>query len=403
MGCARMIKVIRQYRYVVEDRDRHGNVRVYLRVPSKPKLRLWQEPGTPEFDTEYRRAIAGEIKPKASQRSVAPASGSLRALCISYFGCAEYKRMELRSRHVRRLILDKLCDAHGDKPAALMEPRHVRRIRDEKAELPEAANAIIKALRAVFRHGVQAELVSRNPAKDVEYLRSGSEGYHTWTVDEVEQFEARHPIGTKARLALALLLYTAQRRSDVVRFGRQHIRKDGRLCFTQFKNRNRKPVTMELPILPALQRIIDASPCGDLAFLVSERGTPFTADSFGNRFRIWCRQAGLDHCSAHGLRKAAATRLAELGASIHEIAGVTGHKSLKEVQRYTTGTRQRVMAEAAMARLAEQTVSKVSHHDDATPEWDENSPQPIEEKGENSWMVPRGGIEPPTLRFSVKC
>jgi integrase len=398
-----MIKLVRQYRYVVEDRDRHGNVRVYLRVPGKPKLRLWQEPATPEFDAEYRRAIAGEIKPKTPPRRTASPAGSLRSLCVSYFGCAEYKRMELRSRHVRRLILDRLCDAHGDKPAALMEPRHVRRIRDEKAELPEASNSIIKALRAVFRHGVQAEMLTRNPAREVEYLRAGGDGYHTWTVEEVEQFEARHPVGTKARLALALLLYTAQRRSDVVRLGRQHVRKDGWLYFTQHKNRNRKPVTMELPILPALQRIIDASPCGDLAFLVSERGTPYTADSFGNRFRIWCQQAGLDHCSAHGLRKAAATRLAELGASIHEIAGVTGHRSLKEVQRYTTATRQRVMAGAAMARLTEQTASKVSHPDGAAPEWDENNQQPIDEKGTKSWMVPRGGIEPPTLRFSVAC
>jgi integrase len=223
-----------------------------------------------------------------------------------------------------------LCDAHGDKPVALMEQRHVRRIRDEKAELPEAANAIPKALRAVLRNGVQAELVSRNPAE-------------------------------KSPLALAQLLYTAQRRSDVARLDRQHIRKDGWLYFTQYKNRNRKPVTMELPILPALQCIIDASARGDMAFLVSERGTPSTADSFGNRFRIWCRQAGLDHCSAHGLRKPAA------------------------------------------ARLTEQTASKVSHPGAAAPEWDENSPQLIEEKGAKSWMVPRGGIEPPTLRFSVKC
>jgi hypothetical protein len=186
-GTQRHDQLVRKYRYVVEDHDRHGNDRVYLRTPGKRKSRLWQEPGTPEFDAEYRRAIAGEIKPKTLPRPAAPASGSLRALCISYFGCAESKRMEPRSRHVRRLILDKLCDVHGDKPVALMEPRHVRRIRDEKAELPEAANAIVKALRAVFRHGVQSELLTRNPAREVEYLRAGGDGYHTWTIEEVEQ------------------------------------------------------------------------------------------------------------------------------------------------------------------------------------------------------------------------
>jgi integrase len=132
--------------------------------------------------------------------------------------------MTLRSRHVRRMILDKLCDQHGNKPATLMEPRHVRQIRDAHAEAPEAANAIVKALRAVFRHAMLADLVSHNPARDVKYLRHGSEGFHTLTADEVSQFEARHPIGSKARLALALLLYTGQHPSDVIQLGSQHFK-----------------------------------------------------------------------------------------------------------------------------------------------------------------------------------
>jgi integrase len=397
-----MTVVRRRYRYVVQDYDRHGNVRVYLRLPGRPKLRLREEPGTAEFDEEYRRAIGGKIK-AAPTRLRAPNRGTLRALCIAYYTSAGYKRMEPRSRHVRRLILDKLCEQHGEKPAELMWARHVRQIRDTRAETPEAANSMVKAIRAVYRHGMLAELVKHNPAREVEYLRSGSEGFHSWTPGEVEQFEARHPIGTKARLALTLLLYTGQRRSDVVRLGPQHLR-GGCLTFTQYKNRNRKPVTLSLPIVPELRRVIDATLSADLAFLVTERGTPYTAESFGNAFRAWCRQAGLPHCSAHGLRKAAASRLAELGASVHEIAAVTGHRSLKEVQRYTMGAEQKRLAASALARFSdEQSAHEKSHSEVAAPEWDETDQQPIEEKEPNICVVPRGGIEPPTLRFSVAC
>jgi integrase len=61
-----------------------------------------------------------------------------------------------------------------------------------------------------------------DPARDIEYIKRKSAGFRTWSEDEIATFEAHHPVGSKTRLALALLLYTAQRRSDVVRMGRQH-------------------------------------------------------------------------------------------------------------------------------------------------------------------------------------
>jgi integrase len=143
-----------------------------------------------------------------------------------------------------------------------------------------------------------------------------------------------------------------------VRFGRQHVR-NGWLKFTQHKNRRAKPVTLEIPIVGELQRVIDESPCGDPTFLVTQFGRPFAAAGFGNKFRRWCDEAGLRHCSAHGLRKAAATRLAELGASEHEIMAVTGHRTSKEVTRYTRAARQKLLAGRAMARLtADQMANK---------------------------------------------
>lgn len=129
--------------------------------------------------------------------------------------------------------------------------------------------------------------------------------------------------------------------------------KGGRLVFTQQKNRGRKPVHLTIPIIPELKTIIDASPCGELSFLMTAFGRPFTANGFGNRFRKWCNEAGLPHCSVHGLRKATSARLAELGCSEQEIMAVTGHRTSKEVTRYTRAASQEVRAESALRALSE--------------------------------------------------
>jgi len=134
-----------------------------------------------------------------------------------------------------------------------MTGKAIRVLRNRKAKFPEAANLRIRAVRRVFTWAIENEVgnVTSNPARDVAYMRSASQGYHTWTVAEVEQYESVHPIGAKARLALALLLYTGTRRSDVVRLGRQHVRA-GWIMFTAQRNVNRKPVTIEVPMLPVL-------------------------------------------------------------------------------------------------------------------------------------------------------
>lgn len=367
-----MTTIPRKFKFLSVDTDRHGKERIYLRIKGRPKIRLRGDPNTDAFAEEYRKAIEGQVAPTRQKHTASP-QGSLRALCESYYRSAEYKRLDLKTRHVRRLILDKLCDQYGSKPAALMEPRHVRNIRDAKAETPEAANSIVKALRAVFRQGMLAGDATSNPAVTIEYLQADGDGFHAWTMDEVHQFESRHPIGTTPRLALALLVYTGQRRSDIVQLGRQHVGSDGWLRFTQHKGRRRRPVTLTLPIVPELRRIIDASRTGDLTFLVSGRGTPYPSESFGNQFRRWCRDAGLQDCSAHGLRKLTGARLAELGCSAREIAAVLGHRTLKEVQRYTASADQRILAGSAMARLAE-----VSHQNKSSETWDGNGTQPIE-------------------------
>lgn len=146
-----------------------------------------------------------------------------------------------------------------------MTTRCVTVLRDRKGDLFDAANNRVKAIHRVVTWAMaqQQPLARINPAAGVAKLGGKTQGHHTWTIEEVEKFEARHARGTTARLALALLLYTGQRRSDVPRLGRQHVTKKSWLRFTQFKNRNRNPVALEIPIIPVLQDELAAAPVGD--------------------------------------------------------------------------------------------------------------------------------------------
>jgi integrase/recombinase XerD len=123
------------------------------------------------------------------------------------------------------------------------------------------------------------------------------------------------------------------------------------LRIRRVRNEHRKPVELDIPLHPDLALILTATPLGNMTFLVTEYGRPFTANGFGNKFKEWCRQAGLPHCTAHRLRKAAATRLAEAGATSHEMMSITGHQSLEEVERYTRKMLKRNLADSAMAKL----------------------------------------------------
>jgi len=146
------------------------------------------------------------------------------------------------------------------------------------------------------------------------------------------------------------VLYTARRREDAPRLGPQHIR-DGRPRVTQAKNEHRAPVAIDVPVFPDLAEAIAAHPSSPPTFLVTEDGKPFSAAGLGNRFREWCNQGGLPPCSAHGLRKATAARLAERGCTPHEIMAVTGHQTLEQVERYAREVQRAGLADSASERF----------------------------------------------------
>lgn len=351
-------------KYVYRETDRHGKVRHYYRPPGALKTPIAGEPGTPEFAANLERAMGAKPRSRVAPepRKAGPMPGTLRWLCGEYYRSDAFLSLDQRTRYVRQQVVEHCLKEptepggkllFADFPLDRLSSKAIKVLRDRKLGLPEAANVRVKSFRQIFAWAIEAELspmLTVNHARDVAYKPRGGDGFHAWSLADVEKFEECHPIGTTARLAMALLLYTGQRRSDVVVLGRQHVR-SGWLIFTQFKGRNRHPARMEIPIIPELQRIIDASPTGDLTFLQTAFGKAFTVNGFGNRMRKWCDEASLAECASHGLRKAAAARLAELGCSDREIMSITGHTTTKEIDRYTKSARQRQLAENVLRRF----------------------------------------------------
>ncbi len=341
-------------RYLVKDTDRRGNDRWYVRVPGRKKYRMktrLNDDGTASepFMAEYHRAIRGVEEPTRPKLQRV-AEGSFQYALTRYYASPLFRGYELATQNDKRSVLNRYAAIAGPLPLAAFRREDIEKSRDKRRDKPGSADKLVKYLKAFFAWCVLEKLIAANPAMGIGKINTSSEGFHAWTVDEVRQFEKTHPIGSPARLALALLLHTGGRRGDVYALGPQHV-VEGFFSFVQEKNRRRRPVRIEIPVRPELRAIIDATPTGERSFIVSAHGRPYTKESFGNRMRDWCNEAGLPHCSAHGVRKAAATILAESGATASELCAVFGWSKLETAEIYVRKAQKKLMASNAFARL----------------------------------------------------
>jgi integrase len=260
--------------------DRHGKPRWYFRRAGFKKIPLPGLPWSSEFMAAYEEALAGQPLQICGKRTK---PGTVRALAVSYFNSPEFCSLRSSSQAIYRWLIDRFCVQYGDNRIATLRREHIVKLMAARAEKPVAANNLRKVLRAMMRHAVEIGLREDDPTRDVRAIRVKSDGFHSWTDDEIAQFEKRHPTGTPARLALALLLYTGQRRSDVVRMGPQHIRQ-GILSVRQQKT----GIELAIPVHSALAVLIAETPTYHLTFLTNQLGRPFTARYFGQWFRGQC-------------------------------------------------------------------------------------------------------------------
>ena len=286
---------------------------------------------------EYEKAMSGARTAIGAGR-VKP--GSVAAVIAEYLDSQTFfTSKSAGTQRMRRGILERFRAAYGERPFARLPPEWIEALLDSKP--PHAARSWRATLRSLCQFGVKRRYLRTDPTATIKLASVKSDGFHCGTDAEIAQFEAHHPIGTKPRLALALLLYTMQRRSDAIPMGRQHLsdclderlRAQGvRHMLSIRQQKTGKPLV--LPVRPNLQAVIDATPSEHLTFLTTATGGPYGGNYFSESFREWCDAAGLpERCKVHGLRKAGLRRGAEDGWSANELAAWSGHASLREVER----------------------------------------------------------------------
>jgi integrase len=318
----------------------------YFRRRGSPRIALPGIVGSAEFMAAYQQALGAA--PQSIGKSLRTKPGSISAAIAEYYQSQAFRNLTGGTPAKRRALIERFRGKHGHLPLASLPKEFIVALLDTMK--PSVATNWLTAFRHFFRWCEERKLLHNDPTWGIRVKAPKSDGHHTWIEDEIAAFEGYYTVGSKARLALALGLYTAQRRSDVIRMGRQHIR-DGVLTVRPLKTRTTTNITLAIPVHPELQKIIDATPIGHLTLLTTRSGRSYSACDFSEQFRAWCDAAGLPgHCVFHGLRKAAARRLAETGCTVHEIAAITGHKSLREIQRYTDAVDQVRLAKSAAAK-----------------------------------------------------
>ncbi len=330
-------------------RDRHGRTRWRFRHRGFAR-ELGTDFGSDDFKRRYAEAEAELMWPgRAGAGADRTIPGTLSDLVISYYKSPEWRGLSESSKRTYRGPIERLRVLHGDKRIAALERRHVMAILAQKADTPAAANNLRKRLAQLLDHAIALDWIKANPARLVKPYRIESGGFHTWDEGEIARFFEVHEPGTLAHRAVTLMLYTGAARVDAVKLGPWNI-KGARIEYRRQKTIRSNGQLVSIPIHEDLAEVL-ASLRDDRPFLATAYGKPRSPEGLGNSMRDWCDKAGLATCSAHGLRKACARRLAEAGATAHEIMAVTGHKTLAEVQRYTESAMREGLADQAFAKL----------------------------------------------------
>jgi integrase len=335
--------------YVDRFRDPRGALRYYFRRSrSSPRIPLPGRPGDLEFMAAYQVAIAA-FEPVGAVRSLAPAAGTVDALAVAYYRSPNFLGLKSNTQTTYRREIDRWREKNGAKRVVQFQRRHLleQMAARHEASGPEAANNLLRVVRILCAFAVENDWRRDNPALGVKKFKMRGDGFVAWSEADIAKYLRHWKAGTRQRLALLLLLYTGQRRSDVIQMGRQHVSAD-----TIRLKQSKTGAQLVIPMHPDLRGVLKRTPKDGLAVLTTQYGKPFKdGASFGNQFREWCKDAGLKERSAHGLRKSAAVRLVEAGCSSKEVAAITGHASLREIERYTKAAEQERLARQAIARL----------------------------------------------------
>ncbi|MYL97039.1 tyrosine-type recombinase/integrase [Novosphingobium sp. FGD1] len=356
-------------KHVSKFESQHGTVRYRFRKAGLPSGYFTAKLGSEEFRAEYQAFLNPADLPKP-EPVIRAAKGTIDELLDRYMSVPERLGPTKITQDKIRAVLEDFrrgdtAKGRGWRMVAPTTFEDIDKIVAKKLVKTgtgnktkggvHAARKLRKELVRLFDFAEKSGMIARNPARLSEKVKAPaaakSHGFHTWTEEEIERYRAYHELGTRARLAMELALWTDQRRSDVVSMGRAQIQ-NGRLPVTQEKTGE----VLWLPVAPQLLEAIVAMKPGDTSpfcFLITERGRPFkNAASFGTWFKKQCVASGLPHCTMHGLRKATLRRMAELRMTNKDMKSVSGQRSDKTLAKYIEMANQKRLADAAMKQLS---------------------------------------------------
>jgi integrase len=328
--------------YLSREVTRHGKPVWYVRVDGK-RTRLRAEYGTAGFQSEYHAALAE----RRNQEQDGATGGSLAWLIERYRETMAWHSLSATTRLRHERFFRQACEKAGNESFARITKATIVAARDRRAKTPYYARHFLDAMRSLFRSAVESGVATVDPTVGVKNPQQRTaDGFRPWVEDDVAAYEKRWPLGTRQRVWFDVLLYTGLRRGDAVRLGRPHVR-DG---IASIKTEKTSTLVV-IPILPVLAKTLAAGPCGDLTFIAGAGGGPLTKASFSVFFRQACRAAGVPG-SAHGVRKIAATRAANAGATVAELEAIFGWEGGRMASLYTRAADRRRLATKAMHKLA---------------------------------------------------
>jgi len=325
---------------------RHGATVWYVRIGKGPRIRIAHPYGSVAFNEAYAAAIAGKAT-DARGRPVA-VEGTLRWLLERYQKSGSWKRLSVATQRQRSNIFKGVIESAGDDAVETVTRKSILRGRERRSGTPAQARHFVVAMRGLFLWAISAGHCTEDPTEGVASPRPKTDGHHPWSQAECDAFEAAWAVGTRERLAYDVLLYTGLRRGDAAQLGPQHV-KDGIITFTTAKTGE----VVIIPVLPPLQASLDALPTKAATFITGGSGKPFSKEGFGNWFGGVCSRTAGVKGTAHGLRKAGATRAANNGATEAELEAIFGWRGGRMASLYTRqADRGRLAMKAATKLLA---------------------------------------------------
>jgi enterobacteria phage integrase len=336
----------------VERNHVKGKTYLSFRIGKGPRIRLPNDPRSEEFQEAYRAALLGQMSPDR-QRKLPPAPGTIAALIVCYMKSGAYLNLRATTKRGYASRIEALRAEHGHRAVSgLTRERIEAGILGRYHDRPGAALSLLKMLRVLMHHAMSLD--DRNPLKlrydpSAGIKRPKAGEIRAWTDAETAAFERRWPLGSKERTAYALMLYVGAARADVHRMTWRQIDeiKSG-VTYT----RSKTGVSIEIDLHQELRRALEHAARDHVTVINTAFGRPFTAAGFSQFMRHAIKAAGLPiECKPHGLRKTLGRRLADDGATAHEIMAVLGHTTLAEAERYTREADRRRGGRQGIAKL----------------------------------------------------